>query len=594
MQQLQNMDKDFKPVTLRDIAEKTGLSKSTVSRALHDSHLLNEATKEKVRRVASKMGYRPSSAMSAAMQSARTRGRKAYHETIACIMVSGDRYINKDPRRLLTEQLVKGMEDTTEIFGAYLDFFNIRHTSWEKIDRLLTARGIRRIVSFNALPPEIEALPASSDNKMEDYKFLNKYAMVFNLWSELRHIPGIIIRIDMFEAGRLSFIKAWQAGYRNILFGNNLRRFDKRGRFEAGLRFVLSGLSDSYKVYHFPFLENSDQNIEKWFDSASPDSCLIGMIEDKSQDSIKKRMQKPNSPACIAVKPFQKNSAFFSGIDQSSYRLGQRMIENVLAQPLANRHLLMQYTNLQTIAPVWHDGETLPQRECKQWNLIEDDAFDAEAHHRFECLGGKHRFPLECSPPHNLPCGGIQVALPPVGECIFHGVPFRIEGAGKVIRYCGVGDPDLHRRSDHTPLPSAVVEIPVERKARSLYFLHTATQVGDRVPVARYRFHFRKKGPVEVPVLPFARNVEQQDTYVTQCSDVNIQDWFYESGRFANASTKPVCLVNSNDSEYPVGYVYVWRWENPFPRSEITKIELLAEPGQPTIVLLFGVTAGVA
>src|SRR5512135_1489798 len=49
-------------VTIKDIARRAGVSHTTVSRALMGSSLISRETTEKIRRVASEMGYRPSAA----------------------------------------------------------------------------------------------------------------------------------------------------------------------------------------------------------------------------------------------------------------------------------------------------------------------------------------------------------------------------------------------------------------------------------------------------------------------------------------------------------------------------------------------------
>ena len=43
--------------TLKDIAQKAGVSVSTVSRTLHDHYSISEQTKQKVRKVMEEMGY---------------------------------------------------------------------------------------------------------------------------------------------------------------------------------------------------------------------------------------------------------------------------------------------------------------------------------------------------------------------------------------------------------------------------------------------------------------------------------------------------------------------------------------------------------
>ena len=50
------------PITVKDIAIKAGVSHSTVSRALHDSTLISDDTIERIKQIASDMGYSPSAA----------------------------------------------------------------------------------------------------------------------------------------------------------------------------------------------------------------------------------------------------------------------------------------------------------------------------------------------------------------------------------------------------------------------------------------------------------------------------------------------------------------------------------------------------
>ncbi len=47
-------------ITIKDVAKQAGVSHSTVSRALHDSPLISEATVERIRQIANEMGYFPS------------------------------------------------------------------------------------------------------------------------------------------------------------------------------------------------------------------------------------------------------------------------------------------------------------------------------------------------------------------------------------------------------------------------------------------------------------------------------------------------------------------------------------------------------
>ena len=53
---------DKMATSIKDIARKTGVSHSTVSRALHKSPLISLETAERIRQVAQEMGYQPSAA----------------------------------------------------------------------------------------------------------------------------------------------------------------------------------------------------------------------------------------------------------------------------------------------------------------------------------------------------------------------------------------------------------------------------------------------------------------------------------------------------------------------------------------------------
>lgn len=58
-------------VTIHDIAKKLNISASTVSRALKDNPLISEATRQKIKKAAAEMGYRPN-VMAANLRTRRT------------------------------------------------------------------------------------------------------------------------------------------------------------------------------------------------------------------------------------------------------------------------------------------------------------------------------------------------------------------------------------------------------------------------------------------------------------------------------------------------------------------------------------------
>ncbi len=92
------------PVSLRDVAEKAGVSVATASRALADHPRISEATKARVRRVAEELGYTPS-AVARSLVKRETRTLGVVTTTVT------------DP---YAAQVVRAVEDAAEAAGYTL------------------------------------------------------------------------------------------------------------------------------------------------------------------------------------------------------------------------------------------------------------------------------------------------------------------------------------------------------------------------------------------------------------------------------------------------------------------------------------------
>jgi len=82
---------DHQSLTLQDIAERCGVSKSTVSRAMVNDPRINAATRERVLAVAAEMGYNPSQNAAARRLALRGRGRDLLNHQIA-LCIRADMY----------------------------------------------------------------------------------------------------------------------------------------------------------------------------------------------------------------------------------------------------------------------------------------------------------------------------------------------------------------------------------------------------------------------------------------------------------------------------------------------------------------------
>ncbi|HSH93390.1 MAG TPA: LacI family DNA-binding transcriptional regulator [Roseimicrobium sp.] len=136
--------------SLKEIAEMAGVAKSTVSRALRNHASIPEATRQRVREIAAKLGYRPDPLI-AALVNKRWAGHSNDAGTIAWVMANPGRL---ERGNYFMQALLKGARKRTETLGYGLEEFSYQGEgmSEERLSQILFSRGIRG-VCVAPLPP---------------------------------------------------------------------------------------------------------------------------------------------------------------------------------------------------------------------------------------------------------------------------------------------------------------------------------------------------------------------------------------------------------------------------------------------------------
>ncbi len=126
-------------VTLQNIADKIGLSRSAISRALRDDPRMSVATRKKIHLLAQEMGYRPSAIMSE-IASSRWQNAKA---TEASVIAYVDRTQRAGHRGAPVDF---ALSTQAQLLGYRLEIFRREEFgSSAKLQRLLRNRGITEI-----------------------------------------------------------------------------------------------------------------------------------------------------------------------------------------------------------------------------------------------------------------------------------------------------------------------------------------------------------------------------------------------------------------------------------------------------------------
>ncbi len=131
-------------ISIRDLAKIAGVSRTTVSLALRDSHEISFAVRERVKRLAQEHGYRSHPGVNALMQQVG-RGRRVHDEEVIAYIRSGSNPEELAPGPLAIEE---GAREEAFRMGYRLEVFwaGYRAEHSVRLARTLYHRGIRGVI----------------------------------------------------------------------------------------------------------------------------------------------------------------------------------------------------------------------------------------------------------------------------------------------------------------------------------------------------------------------------------------------------------------------------------------------------------------
>jgi DNA-binding LacI/PurR family transcriptional regulator len=342
-------------VTLRDLAQKAGVSHVTISRALRNDPSISEARRSEVKRLAEKMGYRPDPSLSALAAYRFAKQPHKIQSTLAWI----NRY--KDPKQWRNFGELKaywtGAEKTAERFGYHLE-----EIIWspdnpvKRLEKILETRGVRGIL----MPPHHFPLDWSGFE-------WNKFSAV-RFGMSVRNPDIHAVTTDQLRAVVMAMEKIRQHGYERIglvvprdfdrhLGGNYIGGFFAAHElFELG--HLVSPLPMDINVYdHQP--EKARQNLERWLHKHRPDAILTMVAQVPNLLSqIGVRIPQDLAVAGTSVLDLPLDS----GINQNSEMVGRIAVETLISQINLNERGQPAAPCRILVESSWQDGESLPPK----------------------------------------------------------------------------------------------------------------------------------------------------------------------------------------------------------------------------------------
>jgi len=204
-----------KPVPLREIAQRCGISRTTVSRALRGDPRVAPATMKKVRRAASDLGYRPNPKLEKLMAEIKSAQRHRYVGNIGVIW-NQPTISFREPETDFTRIMVKGAHDHAVELGYSVDVINMKEKGMtsSRLDQIIYNRGILGVLipplAMRQPIPELdwEKVSVISLTRLtETQRFHSVQAhtsrdvvRLFKMISERRYRrPGLVIHSDLEE-----------------------------------------------------------------------------------------------------------------------------------------------------------------------------------------------------------------------------------------------------------------------------------------------------------------------------------------------------------------------------------------------------------
>lgn len=338
----------MKRIKMSDVADRLGVSPTTVSLALNNHPRISESTKMKVMQACQEMGYHPDPI-------AQTLAHKGVHSdgsrflgTLA-VLEGGDRHRmtkNHSQRKFWDQAL----ENTCLKTGYRVDRFVVGNTEREQraLNRILQARGIQGLIIYGH-NHEVHQWALDWDN----------FAAVAYSGSLHEHFIHNVMSSsfqDVYDA----VIRLQQMGYRRPGYFMDNTRFDY---WDAGFSYAFGNGATRLKTTKLILEEDLGQKdrearLLQWIDRYQPDVLVTYYSEFVLKTLEKKGIRIPEDIGYFCLDVWESIQRF-SGLTQSREAANQVEIDLLHGMLTRSEFGPPQNPFCIQIPSAWNEGETL-------------------------------------------------------------------------------------------------------------------------------------------------------------------------------------------------------------------------------------------
>lgn len=338
-------------MSVRQIARLAGISPSAVSLALRESPKISEATRTKVRKLAKRLGYRPSAKVTELMAQVRA-SREARSE--GCLGVIS---LYEHPRPWELSKHLSGiyasMERRAYDLGYRLDplWMKAPGMSYRRFRSVLDTRDIQGLLCFGS--------PILDDRFPDE---LDHYAVAtvgLSIQTPMHRVTS-----DFYDDTAHALNKVHALGYRRP--GLVISRYEEIRSAHAHSSAYLGWCerelpgSKPIPVLRLDWMEQ--RPFVEWFRQNRPDVIIVVHVSDALPELSKLlRSQQINArgQVGVAVLTHDLEGTEFSGMQQNQVLMGAWMVELVVARMMNRDFGIPANPRIELVASRWVDGDSL-------------------------------------------------------------------------------------------------------------------------------------------------------------------------------------------------------------------------------------------
>lgn len=341
------------PVTLQMLADRLGLSRSTISRALHNHPKLSQATIQKVQALAKELDYRTDPEVNRLMVHLRHRKKMSSRPTVALVINQKIPFDLTGPES--GQSVLVGAVERIQECGYQPEVFNL-HEFKEKnlrLDKVLYSRGIQGVIicpfEFPGPLPELN---------------LEHFSVVLIGHSiRAEHLHRVVT--NQYQGMRDCIKELASRGYQRVGLTLDFHTNGRTNGFYTAAYFLEKELRPEMEflpIHTFDYFspESWLSGFRKWYKKHRPDA-VIGVqayLRHLQPWLEKQKLSIPDEFGMVALHLDPTNTSF-SGILQNSLLVG-RAASNTLVGLIQNYEIgIPNPAHMILVEGKWYEGSSL-------------------------------------------------------------------------------------------------------------------------------------------------------------------------------------------------------------------------------------------